>query len=590
MSSTTARRITIKQRQTEMIEAITRGEVYNVARERGAWVVYGLGGERLGGAGWYDWDTARVHAEIRRIVRADQDDRATRPTVAELEAGAARVLAEVRAELAAEAEAAAIRAEVEAEMAADRERELTEATAQALGWTERHLEAVQYAARQPIHSDGAGAYRRTPGGRRISAELVTSLAGGGFLAEADGLVTATSDGVTAVRRILAAATPLVTPEEWRAHAVRVNRALAHGKTAHLLPCLPDGLEAARRTAAARAQWAEYERQAAVRHAEAVAIQARAEAAHQQELAEESAAADATEEQLVTEQMYGCGSCPNTWELAARCGTCRTAFAPAPHVPAAGDQDVVLDVVLDDVAEEFAEHAARDAAQVSVRRPAVRAEVSRHHVVGGRGLARITFPAARAHRARDHRAVVLELAALFGLQTSTPRRLLADGTHCGAELWRQVDVAGPARAVERMLAALLPGLDGLELLATRAARRLGTWRRSLLAILGGHLDALTPDQRAERAREFRTAVLRTLAGFMRAGALAAPGTDGRAALWDQVDAVAAEVWTAGPVDPWTMAAEHAPSPASVVEPVAAAPLRRVPLVFVDHPARAVALAA
>ncbi|MFF4331371.1 hypothetical protein ACFYZT_33350 [Streptomyces sp. NPDC001591] len=47
-------------------------------------------------------------------------------------------------------------------------------------------------------------------------------------------------------------------------------------------------------------------------------------------------------------------------------------------------------------------------------------------------------AADAAREQESLAPWWEPAALVGVQTSTPRRL--DGTHSGAELWRQVEIA------------------------------------------------------------------------------------------------------------------------------------------------------
>ncbi|MEU5069130.1 hypothetical protein AB0G95_34385 [Streptomyces virginiae] len=179
---------------------------------------------------------------------------------------------------------------------------------------------------------------------------------------------------------------------------------------------------------------------------------------------------------------------------------------------------------------------------------------RPFTAGGRTEARLTFPARRAWRAAEHKGAAAEVASLFGLAVSTSRRMLADGRPEGREETRVLLVTGAERQVARYLRALPRVLAGLERLATRAARQLGTWRRSLMTVLGGHLDAETPSTLRARARTFRSAVLARLVGFMRTGAPNPSGTDLRAPLWDQVDAVAAEVWAAAPVDPWALAAD------------------------------------
>ncbi|MCX4808989.1 hypothetical protein OG594_46915 [Streptomyces sp. NBC_01214] len=440
---------------------------------------------------------------------------------------------------------------------------LAEDTAPALCWTLPHLETVEHAAAHGIHADGAGTYRRTPTGRRIAAERVNALMAGGFLIEAEGIVTATADGVEAARRVRAVPNALKTDKEFRARARRVNRARAHGKRAELLPCLPEGEEHERRRAAARLSLAAASRRAAIQHAETVARQAAAEATYQAERAAEAAREQAEIERGVQRDMYGCGSCPASWELDARCGICRNAIAPAPHVPEVEADD-------DGWAEEYAEQAAHDAAQAPTRRPSVRAEITRHHQTGSHSQARITLPAHRAHRARDHRAIVLEVARLLGVQTSSPRRLLADGTHTGAELWRHVDVTGPARAVDRMLTALGPVMTRLERLATRAARRYGTWRRSLMTVLSGVLDEFTPTEVKNLGRRYRSDVLSHLTASMAQGPQQPVRDDARRPLWERADAVAAELWIQDPIDPWTATVEQATPEPTAVEPVAVEP--------------------
>ncbi|MFD6918308.1 hypothetical protein [Streptomyces virginiae] len=431
---------------------------------------------------------------------------------------------------------------------------LAEDNAPALCWTLPHLEAVEYAAAHGIHADDTGIYRRTPTGRRIAAERVKDLMAGGFLTEAEGIVTATADGVEAARWLRAVPDALMIPEAFRAHSHRVNRARAHGKHAEMLPCLPGGEVDKRRRAAAREWLAVQMRQAAVDRAEFEARQAAWQAADEAERAAEAAQREADWQQWAQERRYGCGSCPASWELDARCGTCRAASQPAPHFP-----EVEADE--DGWAEDGDEQAAHEAAQPPTRRPSVRAEITRHHRTGSNSQARITLPAHRAHRARDHRAIVLEVARLLGVQTSTPRRLLADGTHTGAELWRHVDITGPARAVDRMLTALTPVMTRLERLATRAARQYGAWRRSLMTILSGVLDDYTPTEVRTLGRRYRSDVLLHLTASMAQGPQHVRD-DARQPLWERADAVAAELWIQDPIDPWTAIEQATPEPVAV----------------------------
>ncbi|KOV17165.1 hypothetical protein ADK91_03035 [Streptomyces sp. XY511] len=435
---------------------------------------------------------------------------------------------------------------------------LAEDTAPALCWTLPHVEAVEHAAAYGIHADGAGTYRRTPTGRRIAAERVNALEAGGFLTETEGIVTATADGVEAARRLRAVPDALMTPEAFRAHSHRVNRARAHGKRAELLPCLPGGEEDKRRQAADREGFAAYMRQAAVNRAVFAARQAAWEAADEAERAAKAAQREADLQQWAHERRYGCGSCPASWELDARCGMCRAASQPAPHVP---------EVEADE--DSWGEPYAEPATQVQTRRPAVRAEITRHHQTGSQSQARITLPASRAHRARDHRAVVLEVARILGVQTTTPRRLLADGTHTGAEQWRHVDITGPTRAVDRMLTVLAPVMTKLERLATRAARRYGTWRRSLMTVLSGVLDDYTPAEAKALGRRYRSEVLSHLTASLAQGPRPVRD-DARRPLWERADAVAAELWIQDPIDLWAPIAEQAAPEPTAVEPVAVEP--------------------
>ncbi|MGW1811909.1 hypothetical protein ACWCQY_44825, partial [Streptomyces sp. NPDC002078] len=151
------------------------------------------------------------------------------------------------------------------------------------------------------------------------------------------------------------------------------------------------------------------------------------------------------------------------------------------------------------------------------------------------------------------------------QTSSPRRLLADGTHTGAELWRHVDVTGPARAVDRMLTALGPVMTRLERLATRAARRYSTWRRSLMTVLSGVLDEFTPTEVKNLGRRYRSDVLSHLTASMAQGPQQPVRDDARRPLWERADAVAAELWIQDPIDPWAATVEQATPEPTAVEP-------------------------
>ncbi|MDA5284637.1 hypothetical protein [Streptomyces sp. Isolate_45] len=460
----------------------------------------------------------------------------------------------------------------EFDRAAWRDQYLAETTAPGLHWTARHLDAVEHAAGPGIVAE-AGAYRLTVGGRRIAAERITGLTEAGFLAApVDGIVRATADGVEAARRIRMVPDVLMTDADWAARARRVLRANQSLSTTRawgrVLPCLPGGAEAARRAHAAREQRAEWARQDAVRRAEVEALRARTEA-REAELEARRAAEQAEAERV---ERYGCGRCADVAPVEARCGICQ--HAPfAPPVPPTPPVNV------------YEPQPAEDVAAVAPRRTYVSV---RPFTAAGRTDARLHFSAARGWRAAEHKAVAVELASLFGLTASTPRRMLADGRPEGREETRLLLVVGAERQMTRYLRALPQVVAALERLATRAARRFGTWRRSLLAVLGGHLDAETPATLQSRARAFRSAVLARLTVAMRSGAPASSTTDVRAALWDQVNAVVAEVWEAGSVDPWTLAVdqEHHQAVAEVPEePVAGITYRTLPV-----RAPAVALAA
>ncbi|MGW1765003.1 hypothetical protein ACWCQL_13130 [Streptomyces sp. NPDC002073] len=591
-----ARRITVKRRTAEMWEAISRGTTYLVVLERRMWTVIDPTGERIAVAGWEDApDAARVRAAVREDLA-----RVERENSPETAARAEQLLAEVRTETVEETAAANDVVKEPAVEAADpelddvveefdpeawRKQYLAERTAPGLHWTVRHLETVEHAAAAGIVAEG-GAYRRREGGRRIAAALVDGLTGAGFLAAAEnGRVRATADGVEAVRRIRMVPSALMTAEDFTTRARRVMRANQSlsptAQRGRVLPCLPGGDEHRRRQQAAREWRAEWDRQAAIRQAEIDAIDAR-HAAEDLAATQARKAADAEAEQL---RKYGCGQCPDTWVLEARCGACRTAFFPAPHQPELP--------AADDAAEQPA-----PAAQASGRTyVTVRTFTDHGHTQG-----RLEFAAARGWRATEHRAAAAELARLYGLRITVPRRLLADGTHRGAELTRRLDVAGTARTMSRYLDALPRVIAELENLATRAARRFGTWRRSLMTVLSGVLGDQSPAEVKGRARAFRSAVLARLVSSMAQGPEPVVGDDVRAPLWERAAAMAAEVWAVAPVDPWENpgpgAAPSADSDVHVHTAETSAPRQApaatgrhtVTVVDIDQPTPTVALAA
>ncbi|MEU0671204.1 hypothetical protein ABZ508_35320 [Streptomyces lavendulocolor] len=191
-------------------------------------------------------------------------------------------------------------------------------------------------------------------------------------------------------------------------------------------------------------------------------------------------------------------------------------------------------------------------------PSHRTYVEVSYVNGyGRFEAELSFGASDKRRALEHRNTAVALTGLYGVEWRTPWSLtpgwtvyreLSDGTRFGRLDERRMIVSGPARNVARYLAALPRVLAGLEAAATRAARVFGRWRRSLMAVLSGHLDYEDPSTLRVRAREFRTDVLRHLVDYLRTPPAPAANTPARP-MWEQAAAVAAEVWADRPVDPW-----------------------------------------
>ncbi|WTD07577.1 hypothetical protein OH717_33980 (plasmid) [Streptomyces albidoflavus] len=176
---------------------------------------------------------------------------------------------------------------------------------------------------------------------------------------------------------------------------------------------------------------------------------------------------------------------------------------------------------------------------------------------GRFEAELSFGASGKRRALEHRSAAVALTGLYGVEWRTPWALtpgwtvyreISEGTRFGRLDERRMIVSGPARNVARYLAALPRVLAGLEAAATRAARVFGRWRRSLMAVLAGHLDYEDPSTLRVRAREFRTAVLGHLVDYLRTPPAPA-ASDPAHPMWEQAATVAAEVWADRPVDPW-----------------------------------------
>ncbi|MFJ8166539.1 hypothetical protein ACIRBY_37245 [Streptomyces sp. NPDC096136] len=208
-----------------------------------------------------------------------------------------------------------------------------------LSWTARHLEAVDHAATTGIVTDPQGGYRRRPGGRRIAAALVAELTASGFLTAPDehGRIEASPDGRKA-SLLLHTADPvaLLSTADQAARARRIYRKhqgdTADYKQQLTFPCLPDGDHAQARAARARERGREFARQAAISRAEAEERRQRAEAEYAAEQAADRDRRHAERERAVAHAMFGCGECPDTWTVDARCGICRTAAHPAPYRP------------------------------------------------------------------------------------------------------------------------------------------------------------------------------------------------------------------------------------------------------------------
>jgi hypothetical protein len=184
-------------------------------------------------------------------------------------------------------------------------------------------------------------------------------------------------------------------------------------------------------------------------------------------------------------------------------------------------------------------------------------------VPGRLDAELSFRVGEKRRVLEYRHTAIELAGLYGVECRSPWRLtpnwsvyreMTEGMRFGRLDERRLMVWGPERAVARYLAALPRVLNRLEAAATCAARAFGRWRRSLLAQLAGHLDYEDSSTLRVRAAEFRTEVLGHLVSYLRTGAETG-SRDAARPLWEQAAIVAAEVWTACPVEAWEVAEDE-----------------------------------
>ncbi|MFJ2774610.1 hypothetical protein [Streptomyces sp. NPDC087300] len=168
-------------------------------------------------------------------------------------------------------------------------------------------------------------------------------------------------------------------------------------------------------------------------------------------------------------------------------------------------------------------------------------------------AHLYFPATSKPRALEHRAAVLEVARLYGVEWQTPVRAFWDWWARPAERdLRRLEVWGPRRAVARFLVAAPRVVAAIEAQATVGAREFGRWRRSLLVVLSDLLEFEDPTTLRVRAREFRAEVLRHLVGALHEAPVVAGVVDVRRPLWEQAEAVADTIACEAPVDVWAAA--------------------------------------
>ncbi|MFF4205600.1 hypothetical protein ACFYZ8_33685 [Streptomyces sp. NPDC001668] len=185
----------------------------------------------------------------------------------------------------------------------------------------------------------------------------------------------------------------------------------------------------------------------------------------------------------------------------------------------------------------------------------------HQLSPGRFQADLYFPASAPKRARQQHAVATELARIYGVNATIPALDGPDGSVAQAPVtgrldYRRLKVQGKPRSLARYLAALRRVLTSVERLATRAARAFGSWRRSLLTVLSGHLDDETPSTLRARAAGFRAEVLSTLISYLARGPQQLPRRDPSRPLWEEAEGMAFEVWQqVGGIDPWAVTAEE-----------------------------------
>src|SRR4051794_32068221 len=127
---------------------------------------------------------------------------------------------------------------------------------------------------------------------------------------------------------------------------------------------------------------------------------------------------------------------------------------------------------------------------------------------GRFDVELAFPASNRKRAEQQHRIAWELARIHDVDAHTPHQVnprqseatWGNGERHGRPDYRRLEVHGRPRSLARYLAALQRVITAVERLATRAARAFGSWRRSLIAQLQGHLDYESPTTLRIRARD------------------------------------------------------------------------------------------
>ncbi|MGY4935867.1 hypothetical protein ACWD7T_33175 [Streptomyces sp. 900116325] len=168
---------------------------------------------------------------------------------------------------------------------------------------------------------------------------------------------------------------------------------------------------------------------------------------------------------------------------------------------------------------------------------------------GRFTVDLVFPAASKRRATHHHSVAWTLAAVHGVEASTPYKVnprwsiyeenFGNKERNGWQDMRRLTVQGGARAVARYLVALERVIDEVEALATLAVRVFGAWKRSVAA--EPHLEYEDASTMRTRAREFRADALRALVQGLGTPRRGAAERNSSRPMWEQYGAVADEVW-------------------------------------------------